>query len=169
MAEPGLNHLGIQVGGDQRRGISAVIWVARQVPAERGERGPQDLPGVPGPGDRYPGTEEVMIDPVGGAIRHRLVDGVEELTVQVAVGEVNRFGAFPSRSGNLRKMNRRHIGMVPPGRRPASRPRPGQLRSARTTRSGPAAAKGVFTVRASSTRREYEPAYIGSRGLDDTN
>ena len=115
MAEPGLNHLGIQVGGDQRRGISAVIWVARQVPAERGERGPQYFPGVPGPGDRYPGTEEVMIDPVGGAIRHRLVDGVEELTVQVAVGEVNRFGAFPSRSGNLRKMNRRHIGMVLPG------------------------------------------------------
>jgi len=68
-----------------------------------------------------------MIDPVGGAIRHRLVNGVEDLPVQVTVREVNRLGAFPSRSGNLRKRNHRHIGMVPPG---PERSQPSAARSA---------------------------------------
>lgn len=105
--------------GERRSGsltaCSAVVWVARQLPAERGERAPQYFSGVPGPRDPYPGTAEVVIDPVRGAVWHRLVDGVEDLPIQVAVGEVDRFCAFPGRSGHLRIRNCGHTGMVPPG------------------------------------------------------
>jgi hypothetical protein len=74
------------------------------------------------------------------------------------MGEVNRFGAFPGRSGNLRKRNRRHISMVPPGPESCQ---PSAARSATVSEDytiWAGAARGVFTVRASSTRREYKPA-----------
>jgi len=109
---------------------SAVARVARQVPAERGERGPQDFSGVPGPGDRYPGPAGIVIEPERGAIRHRLMDGVEDLRIQVAPGEVDRFRVFPGRSGDPRKRNRDHTGMVPPGRSCQPSRGPGRLRSA---------------------------------------
>lgn len=58
-----------------------------------------------------------MIEPVRGAIRHRFVDCVEDLRAHVATVEVDRFRAFPGRSGNLRIRDRHHTGMVIQGRR----------------------------------------------------
>jgi hypothetical protein len=59
----------------------------------------QYVPGVPGLGDRYPGPAIVVIEPERRAVRHRLVDGRDDLRIQVAVGEVDPFYAFPGRSG----------------------------------------------------------------------
>lgn len=94
---------------------SARAGIVRQVAAERGERSTQYVPGVPGLGDHYPGPAVVVIEPERRAVRHRLMDGRDDLPIQVAVGEVDPFYAFPGRPGNLPIRCRCHTGTIPPG------------------------------------------------------
>jgi hypothetical protein len=98
---------GAYLAGSERRpcslaacsGLARIVRIARQVRAEGSERGIRYGLGVPRLGDHYPGPAVVVIEPERRAVRHRLLDGRDDLGKQTAVGEVDLFYAFLSRPG----------------------------------------------------------------------
>jgi hypothetical protein len=86
------------------RGVSGLARIVRQVQAKGSERGMHYIPGFPGFGDYYPGPAVVVIEPKRRAVRHRLLDGRDDLRKQTAVREVDLFCAFLSRPGGPAQM-----------------------------------------------------------------